>query len=1428
MENCISPSSVKLANIDIKRHSELVLPAQKTSQTPKSRFTLSSPSASEVTERPTSGPGNPRAVASAFRISTDAVPGLSRPEPLKLAPSKRKLEDVSDSHREDSSSSSDSVLARPSIALEAHERRGRALFSDLLRKAQSDYQQLEDEDDDRPATKESKQVESWRHVQSLQGAKASSQRILDLAEREEAKVRSMEAALKAAPKATVDITSNSASSRPTSISEKRLKTEMPPMQDTQGNGTPKSLGENVVPAVASPHDQRTTPARPSSRPSSRPSRFFPETLESRNADIDTPWSMEVLKNPKPAYHDSQSSHPPQAMNPMDYPKDTLSDAKGAPFTRAECILIIYFAERKMTWTTLDRKMGRTKNCCCTKYSRSGALKERFVQKELGYDQCIPFLDSQIPRRGTMKELLQALRSHLGADADRKFSTTSNLSVTTAAESSSRLPPNKAPAFVVTQRDGPASLINKRPVLLRRDFQANKPFRLGDPLSPLSRPSSSGSVVTDSERPRLRERRNVKHYSFTAADFGPAVEEDLDSETPSTETPVISKDAPTARKAEKSRIRELLDLPACPPAASGHLIPYLSFLERQLVRGKLASASRISSKELRWNGVELHVPLSTEEQNCLHSCLRERFGNGSFVSIIKSKSEAWIRDFAFRAQSHLNLRSRQSIEAFLYDVQHGKQTQSTWQFGLAERCRSLQSSLTRRELDQRSNACNIRGTNMRDVLRDSLQPTVTFTGTSGDVGTVAWSPDGNTFGAGSACLVDPNSMQYNRSNNLLLGNVETRTLLELPDHCRRREKPAEGPNSTETMHVTQDPRLFETVSMVGFSHDGDYMYSAGYDNFLRAYDVRGGSVDMSNVHGSLIEPTWAHDHGAKIEILTISTDNIGLVATGSRDVDTGMRIFRPQGDTFEMVQALSANKAATNKERRIYPSAMKFGLRGWTKSHLLAGFSSFNLESGPETFGEICLYDVSRRVPIRITPASGNVFDCAWSPSSWHCAVARTAISNQVSRKIKSQILVFRPDQDAFKSFGLDFECPALDINDVVFNPYDYNYVAAGATDGKVYIWDQRYPDAILHTFKHGIPCMEIDRTAKREQVDTGVRFTGWSYNRNSLYTGSSDGVVKTWDIYRAPEDAFLRDVVSLNSGVMSGAFSKDHTRLLLGEVNGSITVLESSLEHRTLKDMDTFSLQQSPTTQDDAWTQVPPAGAQDPGRQAAKALRRSREIKIRAMGSFPVRQAVQGREYRGPYDHAPDADLLRQEAARFQQQLKKQEISVDKCSIPGCGRAAQFVTREEEGDSGRSRDRIPQAIRDAQDEGSSGKGAMIPGMLKCTHCGRPARPRVAGEDDQEQYPLCERCGFGCFRCGERVKMNAKITEVRCKPCGLCWKVGALGYTLIEQETSEKMEGIVRKNRTSEEDRGTTCDEEGDVHGLLEYYHGLWEDKQLED
>ncbi|KAI9774901.1 MAG: hypothetical protein M1840_000117 [Geoglossum simile] len=92
------------------------------------------------------------------------------------------------------------------------------------------------------------------------------------------------------------------------------------------------------------------------------------------------------------------------------------------------------------------------------------------------------------------------------------------------------------------------------------------------------------------------------------------------------------------------------------------------------------------------------------------------------------------------------------------------------------------------------------------------------------------------------------------------------------------------------------------------------------------------------------------------------------------------------------------------------------------------------------------------------------------------------------------------------------------------------------------------------------PIVPLAEDEHRERTDTGVRFTQWGATGDRFYTGSSDGVVKSWNVKRAPEDVLVADVANLRSIVMSGAFSSDYSKLLVGDGNGSIHVLRTGLD----------------------------------------------------------------------------------------------------------------------------------------------------------------------------------------------------------------------------------------------------------------------------
>ncbi|KAF2840440.1 WD40 repeat-like protein [Patellaria atrata CBS 101060] len=876
-------------------------------------------------------------------------------------------------------------------------------------------------------------------------------------------------------------------------------------------------------------------------------------------------------------------------------------------------------------------------------------------------------------------------------------------------------------------------------------------------------------------------------------------------------------------------------------------PYLSYHERQALRNGFDRATWDRSKLVQWGGTKVHVDFDDSELALVEvsaaaiirpKCHPKVYSAlGRLQNMLRQATAAHINGIVWHlsTEADLGCRSRKSIESFLRDVTEGYANVSPVIHKIGPPRRHLfedeshgggrASLLRHREIGQRGRRSWESTTNrpsrafMNDAY-DSMGPTLSFTGTSGDVTSVAWSPDGCAFAAGSACLVDTGSMQYNRPNNLLLGNRHNKTLIELPDHHVIRERPESGVNSTEAMHISQDPQLFMTVSMVDFSNDGKYMFSAGYDEMVRIWDVSSGNDTVSCA--------FTLKHKAPVDLLAVSPG--GILATGCRRVgQNSIKLVRIRPDKAKLVGSFTSRKAVEKPQYKLSPSCLRWGTTHYTSKYLLAGFCSDTTDTVNDMYGEVCLWDAETSQPLSVLPKMGNCFDAVWDP--YEFAVPSFAVATVANihsnRGIKSVIKLYSQQSlDKFRGM-MELECPALDMNDVVFNPYDPNIISAGCTDGVSYIWDIRRPDYILHKLQHGDPLIELEESSSRENVDTGIRFLSWQADRTRLFSGSSDGVVKSWDIYRSAEDVLVKNVVSLNSGVMCGAFSPDFSSLLLGEVNGSINVLEVGHEDKTLHDMEdfTFTAALPPSVEDS------PSAPSDEGSGIALAaqLLASKQLELRPMGAIPIRQAVQGPAYNGPYDEAMDAPDLHDKAYLFQRKLWKSEVPTDPCPLPTCRDNLGKFAVEDVGDSGRSCDRIPSILRssrlkDPKDASRQKKMAGRVGEAKCSECGATARPRDTGVGDDVALILCERCSFDCFRCGGRASVSDAVDEIECMGCESRWRADVLGYSVVERpgRGKEKIEwGVFEKERVRGEclDTGDGTDQEGggDLLELVEGY-----------
>jgi len=492
--------------------------------------------------------------------------------------------------------------------------------------------------------------------------------------------------------------------------------------------------------------------------------------------------------------------------------------------------------------------------------------------------------------------------------------------------------------------------------------------------------------------------------------------------------------------------------------------------------------------------------------------------------------------------------------------------------------------------------------LQNHVLDTLGPSKFFHGASRDVTCVAWANDGNRFAAGAIAIDDERSMQYNRPNNLLLGHNEKNSLKELPEHhvSRPAVSDSNNVNSLHAMQETQDPRLFKTVAAVAFSGDDQALYSAGGDGIVRMYDSSNGQCQKS------------YSQGADVVLLTANSR--GLLASGChRSDDSSISVLSPQ---LDLVCKLGPSRTNVQSSLPIFPSALKWGV-GRHSSMLLAGFASDSYDEDRLAAGEVCLWNVAAEIKIEL-PTVRNVFDVAWNPCPSPASTLFAVACTRSGRTYRSSIECFAPHQDGARSV-LKWDCQAFDINDVLYCPHDDSLIAAGATDGKVYIWDKRFSkrgQAPLHIFAHGPTKNVLDPERNLEIADTGVRFLSWSATGNRLFSGSSDGTVKVWNPYRTTEDALVRNVATFNSAIMSGAFSPDYRELLIGEDQGQLNLLGIDREDRPVRAAKNFDYYPA--------AKLPP---EEDKLAPARELFDSGQIEFKPMGALPKKQVVQGPNY---------------------------------------------------------------------------------------------------------------------------------------------------------------------------------------------------------
>jgi hypothetical protein len=589
--------------------------------------------------------------------------------------------------------------------------------------------------------------------------------------------------------------------------------------------------------------------------------------------------------------------------------------------------------------------------------------------------------------------------------------------------------------------------------------------------------SSGA---DSESRRERSRRapavnyNWMHLRTQFADDtehesvsgfvrdGSDEESNMHLDSPTEELPIphakaISQIDPLQLRFEADNVKMGLFANQKSSGGSKEKLPYLNNSQRRNLQQPPSGYGWGHSIGHEWTGAVLHVDFSSVEMDLVERAIAKLLPSGSYQPRHRTCRRTLRHNLNRLTEPHrlqlvdqlsrrLSSRSAASIKAFLDDARAGKISEDPQVQRLAavrsktfssRRGESTASTIRQRELGLQSRrgwktASSPLSYQIKNMIKDTLGPTLFWTGASSDIHTVSWSPNGECFAAGAVAVTDQDSMQYNRPNNLLYGNVSHQVIHELGEHNIRRPKTETGVNSTDAMFESQDPKLYTTVSSVAFSPGGNLMYSAGYDQHVYIWNIGEGSSQPTLGRALL--------HKAEVDMMAVSQTHEGRVATAAkRNSDNSVKLitfdeeslddnFRPQ------IHNYNSKKAVNQPGLNILPTALK--VEPTYGRLLLAGFgANVRQDNGLDTTGDLCIWDIETKTDLSVHGSSRNVFDVAFNPYQRNepfFAIGCVANGN-VNRGTRSVIRLYSGSHDPIKySRSVELECEALDMNDVVW------------------------------------------------------------------------------------------------------------------------------------------------------------------------------------------------------------------------------------------------------------------------------------------------------------------------------------------------------------------------------------------------------------
>jgi WD40 repeat protein len=477
--------------------------------------------------------------------------------------------------------------------------------------------------------------------------------------------------------------------------------------------------------------------------------------------------------------------------------------------------------------------------------------------------------------------------------------------------------------------------------------------------------------------------------------------------------------------------------------------------------------------------------------------------------------------------------------------------------------SVRSVLFSREMSRGSSGRGYRPpkSQVLTLMDDDIRRMGEITGFSGDIATITLLP-GDRFICGAITHSDESNQQYNKPGNLVFGSTERKTAKSVSGHRIRRPIVEKGSNSLASMRETQDPWLYCSVTSTAYDDRTKLCFTGSFDRTVKVWNVAADGSTM-DLYG-----TWSH---AGVVNFVVTSPYHGKVATAADVVEGAIRVYEIDqidisNSAFDTYSGSRADEQCLERQNwAYYPATIQWGKARSVAHLLLAGYSprTFDVHQDVpedrENTGELCLWDTATMTRVPISSArTQNVFEVAWHPTR-PIFLAATSATGDHEENVRTQLRLFSRTETGTFAHSKTFDCQALDINEISLmrNSATSCYVTASCTNGNTYVWDSAQDEDAIHILRHGPSIDDSTPDTSPEEVDSGVKFAAWGRTADRFYTGSSDGVVKAWNIRAPPGEVHVADVLTLSGGISAGVFSDDHSRLVIGDATGKIHVLRT-------------------------------------------------------------------------------------------------------------------------------------------------------------------------------------------------------------------------------------------------------------------------------